>query len=49
MLATLAGHMSAGGLKIPVAQVFAPQDCRSAIEAASSDQRGGKILFEFNA
>jgi trans-2-enoyl-CoA reductase len=49
MLHTLAQHMVAGDLEIPVAEVFPPSECKAAIEAATSDRRSGKILFEFNA
>ncbi len=48
MLNSLATMMVEGNLHMPIEKIFAPNECTSAIEAATADQRSGKILFEFN-
>lgn len=48
MLSEVASHMAAGRLKIPIAKIYRPDQCREAMTAAAAASRSGKILFEFN-
>ncbi len=48
MLHSLATMMVDGALHMPIEKIFPPQECSEAIVAATSENRSGKILFEFN-